>query len=69
MRLSSLESAATTVKLYPARMIMAQFMEWRLAGETEILVEDMPQSHFVYDKSDMSRPESEPGPLRWEVSD
>jgi hypothetical protein len=32
------------------RMIVQQLVEWRLARETEVLWEDLPQRHFVYHK-------------------
>jgi hypothetical protein len=51
------------------RMIVEQLVEWRLAGETEILGENLPQRNFVHHKSQMTRPGLEPGPQRWEVSD
>jgi hypothetical protein len=44
-------------------------MEWRLAGETEELGENLPQCNFVNHKSHMTWPELEPGPPRWEASD
>jgi hypothetical protein len=43
------------------RMIMEQLVEWRLAGETEVLGENLPQRHFVHHKSHMTDPGSNPG--------
>jgi hypothetical protein len=48
-------------------MIVEQSVECELAGETEILGENLPQCHFVYHKSDMNCVGLEPGPLRWEA--
>jgi hypothetical protein len=50
-------------------MIVEQLVEWRLAGEAEVLGENLPQRHFVDYKSHMARPRLEPGPQRWEGSD
>jgi hypothetical protein len=46
-------------------MMMENLVEWRLAGETEVLGENLPQRHFVHHKSYLTRP----GPPRWEASD
>jgi hypothetical protein len=51
------------------RVIVEQLMEWRLAGETEVLGENLPQRHFVHHTSHMTRPRLKPGPPRWEASD
>jgi hypothetical protein len=41
----------------------------RIAGETEVLGENLLQRYFVHPKSHMTRPGLEPGPPRWEASD
>jgi hypothetical protein len=57
--------------LYLPRVIMMleNLVEWRLAGETEILGENLPQRHSVHHKSHLTRPGREHGPPRWEASD
>jgi hypothetical protein len=50
-------------------VIVEQLVECRLAGETEVLGENLHQRHFVHHKSHMTRPGLEPGPLRWDASD
>jgi hypothetical protein len=51
-----------------AIMMMENLVEWRLAGETEVLGE-LPQRHFAHHKSHLTRPGLEPGPPRWEAND
>jgi hypothetical protein len=46
-------------------VIVEQMVEWRLAGETEVLGENLPQRHFVHHKSHLTRTGLESGPLRW----
>jgi hypothetical protein len=48
-------------------MSVEQSVEWELAGETEVLGENLPQCHFVPQKSHMTWPGLEPGPPRWEA--
>jgi hypothetical protein len=50
-------------------MIVEKQMECRLAGETEVLAENLPQRHFVHHKSHMSRLGFEPGAPLWEACD
>jgi hypothetical protein len=47
-------------------VIVEKLVEGKLAGETEVLGENLPQRHFVHHKFHMTRPGFEPGPPRWE---
>jgi hypothetical protein len=51
------------------RVIVVQLVEWRLAGDTEVLGENLPQRHFVHHKSHMTRPDLETGQPWREASD
>jgi hypothetical protein len=42
-------------------MSVGQSVEWELAGETEVLGENLPQCHFVNHKSHTTWPGLEPG--------
>jgi hypothetical protein len=50
-------------------VIVEKLMESRLAGETEVLGENLTQRHFVQHKSHMTRPGFESGTPWWEASD
>jgi hypothetical protein len=50
-------------------VIVEKLVKQKLAGETEVLGENLPERHFVHDKSHVTRPGFEPKPLRWEASD
>jgi hypothetical protein len=72
VRLSPLGTAAATGLFYQPQMIIViveQLVERRLAGETEVLGGNLPQSQFVHHKSHTIRPGLETGPPLWETSD
>jgi hypothetical protein len=69
VRLSQLGTATTTGLLYQPRMIDGDCGAWRLAGETEVLGENVLQRHFVHYKSHMTRSGLEPEQPQWEASD
>jgi hypothetical protein len=48
-------------------MIVEQSVEYELTGETEVLGENLPQCHFVHNKTHMTCPGLEPGPPQWEA--
>jgi hypothetical protein len=50
-------------------VIVEQLVEWRLAGEPEVLGDNLAQRHFVPHKSHITKPGLEPAPPRWEASD
>jgi hypothetical protein len=53
------------------KMIVEKQMEYRLAGETEVLGENLlaPAPLLSITKSHMTRPGFEPRPPRWEAGD
>jgi hypothetical protein len=50
-------------------MSVEQSVEWELAGETEVLGENLSKRHFVLHKSHMTWSGLEFGPPRWEAND
>jgi hypothetical protein len=50
-------------------MNVEQSVVWELAGETEVLGENLNQNHFLHHESYITWPGLEPGPPRWEAGD
>jgi hypothetical protein len=48
---------------------MEHMAELELLGETEVLGENLPEYHFVHQKSHMTRPGSEARPKRKKVTE
>jgi hypothetical protein len=69
VQLGPLGTAATNRPIVPAPGDYddEKLVEW-LAGETEVLGENLPQCRFVHHKPHML-PGREPGPPQWEASD
>jgi hypothetical protein len=49
------------------KMIVESMMECRLAGETEVLGENLTQCHFCPSQNPTCPPGFEPGPPRWDA--
>jgi hypothetical protein len=49
-------------------VIVKKLVEWSLAGDTEVVGENLPHRHFVQHNSHMTSLGFEPGPPRWEAS-
>jgi hypothetical protein len=50
-------------------VIVEQLIEWRLAGETEVLWEHLPQRHLVLHKSHITRTGLDPRPVTQDGSE
>jgi hypothetical protein len=63
-----LGTSATSGLLYLPRVIVRMYnlVDWRLAGETEVLGENLLLCQFVHHKSHTTWPKIEPGAPSWE---
>jgi hypothetical protein len=51
------------------KMVVEKQMECRLAGETEVLGENLPERHFCPSQNPRDQTRVKPEPPRWEASD
>jgi hypothetical protein len=56
-----LGTSATEWPIVPVPGDYDDLVEWRLAGEIEVLGGNLPQRHFVHHKSPLTNPGSNPG--------
>jgi hypothetical protein len=70
-KLGPLGTSATEWPIVPAPgdNDNGEFGGIKIGSGNEVLGENLPQRHFFYHKSHLTRPGFEPGPPRWEASD
>jgi hypothetical protein len=68
VQLGPLGTAATD---WPIVLALGDYDDGEFGGMkiTEVLGANPPQCNFVHQKSNLTRPGIEPGPLQWEASD